>query len=202
MSVANRCPVCGSTRVSVKCPSEYRYDNAGLSGVTLVGDGVAVTRCRECDGTATVVRDEQQLLQVLGLMIVVGPPGLRGEELRFLRALCGLTQAALAAALKMPRRETIAEWEGRERVFRGAGEEVFPRLVLLKLYHDRVIRSDHCFLGKVHRDEFLSFSASFADRILDLLEREREPLPLSVRHRPRAKLWAPEVGGRYTEFTE
>lgn len=63
--------------------------------------------------------------------------------------------------------------------------------MLLKLYHDRVIRSDHCFLGRVHRDEFLSFSTSFADRILDLLERERRPLPLSVRHWPREKLWAP-----------
>lgn len=196
MSAPSRCPVCSSVRVTVECPREYRYDNAGLAGVTLVGDGVAVTRCRECDSTTTVVRDEQQLLQVLGLMIVVGPPGLRGEELRYVRVLCGLTQAALAAALKTPRRETIAEWEGRERVFRGAGEEVFPRLVLLKLYHERVIRSDHCFLGKIHRDAFLSFSESFADRILELLERERPPLPLSVRHRPRARLWAPEVGGR------
>ncbi len=189
MVAMNRCPVCGSSDVAKEIPEAYRYTEAGLSGVTLIGRGVSVTRCRECRIVTTVVQDEQQLLQAIGLSLVLGPPGMTGEELRFLRSMYGMTQAELAAALGLPRRETVADWERKDRIFKRVVDEVFLRLILLSRFRDEVIDSDHCFLVEDQVRAYRDHARSFVERAEDLLHDNRQPAPLRIRHRPRKKIW-------------
>jgi C4-type Zn-finger protein len=68
MAARKKCPICGSTSVRVESPAEYPYDHVGLSNVVLKG-GVETTRCQNCGNVTTLVNDEQQLLQVLGLAL-------------------------------------------------------------------------------------------------------------------------------------
>jgi transcriptional regulator with XRE-family HTH domain len=184
--------MCGSLAVTTEAPSEYRYENSGLPAVILVGNGVLVTHCSQCKNVTTTIRNEQQLIQVIGLMLLVSPPGMKGQELRFLRTLYGMTQAELATALNDPRRETISDWEAkRQRIFKEPSKEILLRLVLLHLFKERVIGGDHCFLEKLHRDMYSRFTRSFVARVPELLASERKPAELSVRHRPGEKIWSP-----------
>ena len=57
------CPVCGSANVEFSFPPEYEYD--------------------DCGTRTTQVAHEQQLLQLIGLTILLGNEDLRGEDLRY-----------------------------------------------------------------------------------------------------------------------
>ena len=98
MAPNRRCPNCGSTRVTLERPSRYAFDWCGLSGVVLVGDGVVVSDCAECRETTTTIRNLPQLLQVIGLALVLGGPGLTGQDLAYLRSLFEISQGELARA--------------------------------------------------------------------------------------------------------
>src|SRR5262245_46274185 len=106
------CPSCGSAKVAVRHPATYRYREAGLDGVTLLG-GVTEIECAACRNTYVHVEKEQQLLQVIALVLLVKPGHLTGRELRYLRTEMELSQADLAKALGV-RRETIAERESKK----------------------------------------------------------------------------------------
>lgn len=176
MAVNRRCPVCGSGKIKVESPSEYHYDHCGLSNVTLVGRGaVRIVHCRECGHVTTTVRDEQQLLQSLGLILLQQPPGMTGEELRYLRRLFGMTQAEMADALELPRRATVADWERKERIFANSRDEITPRVFLIELFRRKVIESDHCFLLPPHVAQFESFAQSFVPFATQELRREAVP---------------------------
>ncbi len=193
MTSEKRCPVCRSTAVRVELPSEYAYDHCGLSHVILTGKGVKITHCANCGHETTLVEDEQQLLQVLGLGLLLGPPGMRGEELRYLRTLYGMTQLDLARALGQSRRETVADWEARDRIFRRPSEETTLRMALINLFRDSVIASEYCFLADEHRRLYSSLVTTFVDRIQEMLAAQPNVGSFRVRRRPRKRLWSAEV---------
>lgn len=196
MTSRKRCPICGSTDVHVDSPSEYAYEHSGLPNVILQGPGIVrITTCENCDHVTTVVRDEQQLLQVLGMMLVLRPSGMTGQELRYLRGLYEMTQAELASALGVPRRETIAEWERKGRIFAVARDEITPRLGLLHLFRERVLESDHCALLEPHVEAYEEFAASFveyAGAVLGGHERPSGPAGFNVRLKQR-KRWSADL---------
>jgi transcriptional regulator with XRE-family HTH domain len=170
MASRKLCPVCSSQNIRVEYPPEYNYEDAGLSGVVLRGRGVQITRCGDCGNETSLVRDEQQLLQVLGLSLLVGPPGLTGEGLRYLRTLFGISQAALAKELCIPRRETIAEWEAKSRIFSRPHEEIGLRIFLLELYRKNVVGSEYCFLVPEQVAAFDKFVMEFVTNVTRVLQ--------------------------------
>lgn len=188
----SKCPICGAAGALVERPREYRYDNCGLSNVLLVGNGVTVLDCGRCGNVTTLVASEQQLHQVLGLMLVCSPPGMKGEELRYLRTLFGMTQAELAAELRLSRRPTVAEWERQGRIFKRPVDEIPTRVMLLGLFKSRIIDSDRCFLVERHRKQYEKFASSFAPNISRILDEQRRA-QFSVRHQPRIGFWTLEL---------
>lgn len=196
MAAKKRCPVCGSGDVRVESPSTYEYENSGLSNVVLMGQGIVrITHCESCKNVTTVVRAEQQLLQVIGLGLLQRPPGITGEELRYLRGLFEMTQTDLAKSLGLPRRETVAEWEKKKRVFSTPRDEITPRLILLGLFKQRVIESDHCALLPQHVEVYDEFVKSFVEYAGKVLREDKKRPPSSgfnVRLRQR-KRWSSDL---------
>jgi DNA-binding transcriptional regulator YiaG len=144
-----------------------------------MGQGIVrITHCENCKNVTSVVRAEQQLLQVIGLGLLQRPPGMTGEELRYLRGLLEMTQADLAKALGLPRRETVAEWERKRRIFATPRDEITPRLILLHLFKQQVIESDHCALLPPHVEVYDEFVESFVEYAGTVL-RERKKRPPS-----------------------
>ena len=169
MARRTRCPVCNSRNVRVEHPREFAYEHVGLSGLVLRGKGVEVTFCGDCGHETTLVHNEQQLLQVLGVILLFGPPGMKGEELRYLRTVFGISQGEFAEELGLSRRETIAEWEARPRIFAHPHEEIGLRVILLDLYRRYVIESEYCFLEPDQVAAFEAFVAGFAGNTKRLL---------------------------------
>ncbi len=122
----------------------------------------------------TSIWNEQQLSQVLGLSILLSPPGMRGEHLRYLRTMFGMTQAEMARAMNLKRRPTIAVWESRSTVFGNPGDEMLPRAILLNLFKVKIIDSEFCFLTDRQRQLFDDSLCSFVSWI-----------PEAIRTRPR-----------------
>lgn len=198
MAAKKRCPMCGSGGVHVDSPSEYRYEHSGLANVILKGQGIVrIFHCKECENVTTVIRDERQLLQVIGLVLLQRPPGMTGEELRYLRNLFEMTQAELAKALGLPRRPTVAEWERKHgAIFSTPREEITPRLVLLHLFKERVTDSDHCALLPPHIEMYEKVVSSFVEHVAGTVLREgkkRSPRSgINVRLRGRSK-WSSDL---------
>ena len=89
----------------------HHYTECGLDDVYLV-NGFAVHETPYGRGVA--VTDADALHEAIARAIVASTRPLRGQELRFLRAMLGLSQAALGARLGTSR-ATVARWEGRPR---------------------------------------------------------------------------------------
>jgi len=191
MAAKSNCPSCGSGKVKVEKPKEYTYKHCGISGIKLVGNGVTITHCDECKNTTTSIWNEQQLSQVLGLFLLLSPPGMRGEHLRYLRNLYGMTQAELAHELNRERRETIADWEGKDRIFNSPAGEIVPRIILLNLFKDKVIDSDYCFLEELHKKVYDKFVCSFVPRVGEEIHRRpQKNVPLKIRRRAADNVWS------------
>lgn len=188
MPAKKRCPACGSTGVRVERPSEYQYTNCGLSNIVLVGGGVHVVDCGKCGRTMTRVENEQQLLQVIGAALVMSPPGMRGEELRYLRTMYSMTQSEMAKVLRTDRRETIAEWESMDRIWAKPLLELGPRVLLLDMYFSKVVESEHCFLVDDQKEALKAFQQAFVQHVRELLSKKRTK-KVSITHRPRKKEW-------------
>ncbi len=183
------CPICRSKEVNFEQPTEYRYDNCGLSRIILLGQGVVVARCASCGNTSTRIRNEPQLLQYLGMILLMNPPGMKGEELRYMRTLLGMTQAELAKVLRTPRRETVAEWEKKGRIWDRPLDEVGPRAGLLALYETRIVQSDSCFLADRHKSILERYTCSFVRVIFERMGTKRSNDAVSITHRPRKREW-------------
>lgn len=170
------CPICGSSDVRVECPPRYALDHCGLSGVFLEGNGVVLTDCDACGEQTSTIRNEAQLLQCLGLMIILSGPGLTGEELGYLRSLYEMSQEDLATAIGRSRRETIADWEARgtQPVFRAPFDELNLRVVLMSLFQTKVVESKWCCLAPRHLDQFHAARRDFIARVDQMLT-PREP---------------------------
>jgi transcriptional regulator with XRE-family HTH domain len=118
-----------------------------------------------------------------------------GEELRYRRNLYEMTQAELAEALGVPRRETVAEWEGKKRIFASARDEITPRLILVHLFKDRVIDSEHCALLQPHIEMYDRFAETFVEYAAGVLaghERRSPRSGINVRLKQR-KRWSPDL---------
>jgi transcriptional regulator with XRE-family HTH domain len=187
-----KCLICSSRSALTERPANYRYEHIGLSNVFLVGKEVAITSCQKCGHVTTGINNELQLLDVLGLNIVLSAPGLKGEELRYLRTMFDLTQADLAKAMGLPRRETIAEWEAKDRIFAAPSAEVAPRLVLLGLFKTHVFESEFCQLTTNHRRLYDEFTHSIVDRIDDLLQTTETRPHYSARRVSKNREWLAE----------
>lgn len=187
----NSCPVCGSGKVECSYPPEYEYNGCGISGVILIGRGVRRTACPDCGSQTTRIAHEQQLLQLIGLAILLDNKDLRGEDLRYLRTLFGMTQKELADKLVSGgRRETVAEWEKKRKVFETKFDEMARRIVLLHLFRTEVLESDHCLLDDNHRGRVLEYSSRLVDDILELVKPMRKPRQaVFLKHRPRLREW-------------
>lgn len=195
MAPTRRCPHCGSTRVNRDQPSRYAFDWSGLSGVVLAGDGVVVLDCEECRETTTTIRNLPQLLQVIGLALVLGGPGLTGQELAYLRSLFEISQGELARATGRGRRETIADWEARGAapIFRTAFEELSLRVVLMSLFRSRVVASKWCCLSARQIAQFQEATASFVVRVEDALAAPPGHGPLELRRTSSTGEWRPST---------
>jgi hypothetical protein len=195
MAPNRRCPNCGSTRVTLERPSPYAFDWSGLSGVVLVGDGVVVSDCAECRETTTTIRNLPQLLQVIGLALVLGGPGLTGQDLAYLRSLFEISQGELAQATGRGRRETIADWEARGAapIFRTAFEELSLRVVLMSLFQAHVVASPWCCLSARHLAQFQEATASFVARVEDRLATPAGHGPLELRRTSSTGEWRPST---------
>lgn len=189
MAAREKCPVCCSADIRVQTPSPYHYEHAGLSNVVLVG-GVTVTECASCGSVVTRVEKEPQLLEVLGLMVLGRPGALKGEELRYLRALFGMTQAEMASALGISRRATIAGYEAQARVFKGKMDEIGLRVLLIGLFRKQIIEAEFSSLSDLHRKQFRSLENSFTAKAHALVDEKRKHF--SVKMQSPAKGWATE----------
>ncbi len=190
MATRKRCPVCGSNKVEFFYPAEYEYKECGLSGVILMGRGVRRSNCSDCGQKTTRIIMEQQLLQLIGLALLINAGDMRGEDLRYLRRMFGMTQKELATQIGTGRRETVAEWEARERAFDTKFDEMGRRLVLLHLFRSEVLDSDHNFLDDAHRD----LVEKYMDNLLDDIVKLTKPAPtvkktVTLKHRPRLQEW-------------
>lgn len=192
MSSKHRCPVCGSSNVRVENPKDFLYDHCGLTGVHLVGKGVIVTDCAACREKVTTVLQEAQLQQVLGMAVVLGGPGITGEQLRFLRKLFEMTQDELAQAIGKGRRETVAEWEAheRKRLFAKPYEELSLRVILMSLFYARVVKSEFCCLSMQHKAEFANAAAKFVEHASQLVAEREQPPTLRIRRQNLRTDWA------------
>ena len=195
MASRQRCPVCGSPNARTERPPRYEYTYCGLSGVVLEGDAVVLTGCDHCGESTSMIQNEAQLLQVIGLAIVLSGPGLTGEELAYLRSLCGISQEDLARAIGRSRRETIADWEGRGsgRVFQKPFDELNLRVVLLSLFKQRVVDSRWCCLSARHLAQFQEATASFVAHVGDLLATAPVHAPLRLRRTATTGEWRPSI---------
>jgi DNA-binding XRE family transcriptional regulator len=178
----------------VEYPDEFAYEHVGLEGLVLRGQGVEVASCDECGNETTLVHDEQQLLQVLGVIVLLGPLGLKGEELRYLRSVFGISQATLASEIGLARRETVAEWEARSRIFGHLHEEIGLRVLLMGLFRRCVIETEYCFLAPDQVEAFTKFAAGFAENSRQLLDGSPSGRPgtarFSVKRLRRAGRWS------------
>ena len=192
MASKTRCPACGSTNVRVETPRDYHYDHCGLTGVHLLGMGVVRTDCAACKEKTTTILQEAQLLQVLGMAIVMGKPGLTGEQLRYLRKLFEMTQDGLAHSLGKGRRETVAEWEamGKKRLFRTPYEEIGLRAILMSLFAARVLESEFNCLSSQHKAEYAQAASTFVERASTLVAERDRNKTIEIRRQSRRADWS------------
>jgi DNA-binding transcriptional regulator YiaG len=192
VALKSRCPACGSTNVHIECPKDYHHTHCGLTGIHLLGVGVTITDCTACRQKTTTILQEAQLLQVLGMAIVTGKPGLTGEQLRYLRKLFEMTQGELADSLGKGRRETVAEWEamGRKRLFKTPYEEIGLRAVLMSLFAARVLESEFNCLSPQHKAEYANAAGTFVERVSTLLAERGTNKSIEIRRQSRRADWS------------
>lgn len=156
------CPNCGRAAASRRALSKYHYEESGLPNVWLYG-GVTEVKCTACGETLLRIEKEWQLLQVIAVALLMSPRGMTGSELRFIRGACRMTQAKLASALGISRRETIAVREAREELGLTLAEEIGLRLVLIRGFLARLKEPGGSLLSRDQRKQFTAFANSFVD---------------------------------------
>ncbi|MCK4305074.1 MAG: helix-turn-helix domain-containing protein [Candidatus Eisenbacteria sp.] len=131
-----RCPICNSTNTRpIKGP--YHYIECGLDYVYL--KGVPYLHCKDCRDNIVAIPREQELLGLIAKHITLSQRHLVPDEIRFLRALVGWSQAKLAKELAVTRL-TVTRWESGAQTPR-IQADVLLRLVWLQEYTSQ-IRAD------------------------------------------------------------
>lgn len=153
------CPGCGRPGAKERVLTSYRYTESGIPNLWLRG-GVTETVCGRCKEKYFGIEKEGQLLQTIALGLLMVPWHLSGHEMRFLRGTCQLSQAKLAAILRL-RRETIAEREGKTNPRIGFADEVLLRLVFLRHFAQELNEREN-FLTESQRKTLADFTEFFS----------------------------------------
>jgi DNA-binding XRE family transcriptional regulator/predicted RNA-binding Zn-ribbon protein involved in translation (DUF1610 family) len=193
MATKQKCPVCGAGDVTVTKPSEYKYDNCGLSGVVLLGEGVTIFDCGQCGNRATLIHNEVQLSQIIGMTILMNTKSLSGEEVRYLRTLCGMTQKEISEMINM-RRPTVSDWErrGTKKAFSLGIEEIGFRLFFFRMFSEKVIESEYCALSPKQIGHFSKFVSEIVEKVEAFLGGRGVQTKITVCRHGRSKNWSPE----------
>jgi DNA-binding XRE family transcriptional regulator len=138
----------------------YHYRESGLDNVYL--GGVTIEACPSCGLDLLIVPREQQVLQVIALVLLSKPLGLSGPEMKYLRTICRLTQADLAARLGLGRRETVAERE-TEAVAMTREADFWFRAVILGRFTEILAEPKRCFLTPAHRRHLRALKSRFLE---------------------------------------
>ncbi len=155
------CPACGKRKATASRPPMYRYRESGIPNLWLRG-GVIITTCTSCKEELLAIEKEWQLLQMIGLRLLMETRPLSGFEMRFVRGAARLSQARLAELLRL-RRETISERETKENPRIPFAEEVLLRLVILRAFRQHLKEKGNNFLPPSQRKVLASFAKSFGD---------------------------------------
>jgi transcriptional regulator with XRE-family HTH domain len=156
------CAECGKPTASARKLAKYHYRESGLENVWLHG-GVVESNCADCGNSSIRVWKEAQLLQVIAKALLMEPRPLAGPEWRFIRRAAGMSQAQLASAMKMNRRATIADREGKQHPNLSFPEEVGSRLILLKSFMTYLMTPGNNSLEPSQFEELVGFVGLFRD---------------------------------------
>ena len=185
------CPSCGEVAAAVRHPKSYRYVESGLQDLWLHG-GVTRLNCSACGEQTVSIEKESQLLQVVTMGLLMSGPRLTGPEMSFVRAAAGMTQADLARALDLGRRETIADRESKQDPGLSMAEELGLRVILIRKFLEHLWQPGHSRLAVEQIAELTTFAHAFFE-MSAWTNRRAKPLEASLqRHdwnlvrRPRA----------------
>jgi hypothetical protein len=156
------CPSCGRAAATATKPKEYVYAESGIPGLRLRG-GVTLTSCTRCKREHVAIAKEGQLLQVLTLMLLMKPGALSGPEMRFIRGACQMSQATLAAELKLERRETISDRERKMVPGLDFASEIGLRALFLGAFNDFLKEDQQNYLSLSQRKRLAEFTKLFTD---------------------------------------
>lgn len=107
----------------------HHYTGCGLDYVHLL-NGYAVHETEH--GRGVSIEDARQLHERIALDIIGGAYPLRGQEVRFLRAMLKLSQEELARVLRQ-RRGSVARWEAEsDKKLPGAADSALRMFYALK----------------------------------------------------------------------
>ncbi len=173
------CPSCGRRTAKQRVIPEYRYRECGLTEVVLCG-GVIETHCAHCEERSIAVPGEWQVLQLIALALLTTQQRLTGQQMKYLRGACDLSQAALAKTLRK-RRETVAERESQLDPRISEAEEMWFRLAILEAFNQHLADPKRNYLAAVHIKALRTFAAEFSKTALSIAEREHRQLPLRLR---------------------
>jgi DNA-binding transcriptional regulator YiaG len=185
------CAVCGAA-LREKTLDRYHYKESGLDNIFLHG-GVKEAACPNRHERFIAVAAEPQLLQVITLALLMRPGALSNKELRYARQSCDLTQAQLASAMGLTRRETIAEWEGREAGRRDRATEFLLRAVLLREFKEALEHRVPSHLSPSHFDLLHKFEEAFSRAYTRLSERKSSKEDKIKFTRVEDTVWTPEI---------
>ena len=119
------CLDCGHAMTTRR--ENFKYDAAGLPGVTLVG--VDVSRCPPCGAREVAIPHIEDLHRVLACAVIRKSARLTPAEIRFLRKSIGWSGQELGAHMGTAG-ETVSRWEnGRTPI--GAQADRLLRLIVL-----------------------------------------------------------------------
>jgi len=111
----------------------YHYKGAGLDNVWL-RSGYEIHKTDY--GMGVSIHDADELHELIAETIITNPQKLRGQEVRFLRSMFGLSQEGMARMLSISR-STIARWESdRNKEIPADADKSIRFRYMLKLVED------------------------------------------------------------------
>ncbi len=130
---------------AVAVPEPFHYTASGLPDVWLLN---GFHREDTPDGPAVRIEDADGLHNALARAIVTAKKPLTPAELRYVRKLLGLSQAAVARLLGITD-QTVARWEKAETAVDSAAERLVRFVVLEHLGEDVSVREELAALAEL-----------------------------------------------------